>query len=180
MTMTAGERRIYTRIAERDGMELDAWLESLPRRHILHLKHEDPDFFREIAADFMESTLHGEISRPASRCPRCQQFIDMPDLATRLSLDRQNQRLLPARLQRELFRGHVFHFLPGIYCRGSHSIAQIGACGRRECRGWRRRPARPHPRRRRRIAGRARFCRAAPESRLGKCTEIGTSTYRNR
>ena len=58
MTELSGrESRLYAWIAEKEGMQVDEWLQSLPHRYRLRLKAEQPDLYRDVMTQFAEAVL---------------------------------------------------------------------------------------------------------------------------
>ena len=82
MKLSPAEKNIYTILAERAGMKLDDWLQSLPSAELARLEADAPDIYQDLMLDFARRMLDPSASSPLTStakpenyriCPSCNQ-----------------------------------------------------------------------------------------------------------
>ena len=82
MKLSPAEKNIYTILAERAGMKLDDWLQSLPSAELARLEADAPDIYRDLMIDFAKRMLDPSTPSPFTSttnpqnyriCPSCNQ-----------------------------------------------------------------------------------------------------------
>ncbi len=78
MKLSPAEKNIYTILAERAGMTLDDWLQSLPSAELARLEADDPDTFQDLMLSFAKRMLDPTWTSPLTSTAKPENYRTCP------------------------------------------------------------------------------------------------------